>query len=82
MLEVNLVISVPNTGPFCGKFTLEPAATVAELSSGINAKKSAALNIPAGPGMPVGPNEPVEPFGPVTPCCPLGPMFPVGPVGP
>ncbi|WP_218780464.1 hypothetical protein [Bacillus sp. EAC] len=49
----------PLLDPFCGKSTSPPTATVAALSGGINAKKSAKSTIPpGGPGGPVGPGEP------------------------
>jgi hypothetical protein len=35
------VIALADVGPFCGNWTSVPAATVAALSGGINAKKSA-----------------------------------------
>lgn len=83
------VIVVPLVGPFCGKLTSVPGATVAALSGGINAKKSAKPNAPpAGPVGPVAPVEPLAPLSPdgpvapVSPTEPVAPLFPAGPVAP
>jgi len=51
-------IAAPLVGPSAGKLTSVPAATVAALFAGINAKKSAKLNKP-----PAGPAGPVAPAG-------------------
>mgnify|MGYP000903203327 CR=1 FL=1 len=53
LLELMRVIVVPLVGPSCGKLTSVPRATVAALSGGISAKKSAKPNaVPRGSGGP------------------------------
>ncbi|WP_335511500.1 hypothetical protein [Bacillus sp. JJ722] len=46
------VIEAPLVGPSCGKLTSVFGATVAALSGGINAKKSAKSDVPVAPVFP------------------------------
>src|SRR5665213_1251852 len=72
----------PDTGPSWGKDTSVPGKTVAALSGGIKAKKSAKAMRPPEPVAPVAPVDPMEPVGPASPVAPVGPMAPVEPVAP
>src|ERR1700722_7701232 len=72
-------MALPDEEPFCGKDTSVPGATVAVLSGGINAKKSARAMLPPELVAPVGPVAPVAPLGPVGPVAPPAPVVPAGP---
>src|ERR1700685_2673769 len=71
----------PSDGPVSGNCTALPTPTVAALSGGINAKKSAYSSVPAGPPGPIAPAAPAAPAGPMGPEGPAGAIAPPGPVG-
>src|ERR1700687_6279164 len=75
------VMALTDEGPSWGKDTSVPMPTVAELSPGINAKKSAKAKLPVGPAGPMAPVRPVRPVGPATvEGAPVGPADPAAPV--